>query len=120
MEQFFYAPLFALIFAALTTPIPSLVLYLISRFIRVTVLNYLLLGTAMGLVTATFAASLMRAREGGFSFTFEFAAVFMGVFLAICLPASLTGAMVFYRQAKSTPHDTEKIRQRRGSNSGER
>lgn len=95
-----YATLFALFFAALTTPVPSLVLYLISRFIRVTVLNYLLLGTAMGLVTATIAASLMLIREGGFSLTARYGGVFLMVFLAICLPASLTGAMVFYRQAR--------------------
>jgi hypothetical protein len=95
-----YFPLLVLYFAALMTPAPALVLYLISRFIRATLLNYLLLGTVMGVITAAMSASLMNLREGGFSFTFEFAAMVTTVFLAVCLPASLTGAMVFYRQAK--------------------
>ncbi|MEH0073201.1 hypothetical protein V6L76_01255 [Pannonibacter sp. Pt2] len=93
-------PLLTLFFASLMTPLPALVLYLVSRFIRVTLLNYLLLGTVMGVITAVMTASLMLAPVGGFSFTVAFGAVFLMVFLAICLPASMTGALVFYRQAR--------------------
>lgn len=102
-RDIFYMPLVLLYFAFLLTPLPTLLLYMSAYFIPVTLINYVLLGTVMGLMVA-FPASVLVSIPGYLKiWSAKFAWIYLKIFLSICLPASLAGTMVFYKQARSRP-----------------
>jgi hypothetical protein len=88
-----------LVYGLIFTLIPAIIMFIIARFVRLKLVNYLLLGFLMAICTTYSFGNFLHTPSEEFKFTTEMAWRYIGVFFFF-LPASLVGATVFYWQAK--------------------
>lgn len=88
-----------LVYGLIVTLIPAIIFFIISRFVRLKLVNYLLLGFLMAICTTYSFGKLVLMPSEEFKFTTEMGWRYVRAFF-LFLPASLVGAAVFYWQAK--------------------
>ncbi|NTE88082.1 hypothetical protein [Agrobacterium rubi] len=88
-----------LVYGLMITLTPAIIFFIISRFVRLTLVNYLLLGFLMAICTTYSFGKMALMPSEEFKFTTEMGWRYVRAFV-LFLPASLVGATVFYWQAQ--------------------